>query len=455
MRYATLCSGIEGFGLGFDASGMECVFQCERDEKCLAVLARHYPCVERTNDVESPRTEDALCRLRPDLIAFGFPCQDLSVAGRRAGLAGERSGLFYRCAGLVEAARPEWVVIENVPGLLSSNGGEDMAAVLGTLEELGYGVAYRVLDAQHFGVAQRRRRVFVVGRLGDWRSPARVLFEPESLLGNPPPSRTPGQGAAGPTARGARSRRWHPDPAYCLTAARGAGDGHGQGWNSNYVAEPLAFDTTQITSASNYSRPKPGDPCHPLAAGAHAPTIAYQCHGNNVGPMGTLRQGNGGLTGGVPFIVNAAESCAKKDRARQSETARCIDGTGSFATNQGGTVVATAFHMTQDPISGSISPALGAGSAQGCATIGVAQAMRVRRLTPTECERLQSFPDGWTAAGLKVPAPPGLSESEWLDWVAENLVVIKNSHRYRMLGNAVCVAVSRWLGRRITEVAGA
>src|SRR5690606_12121638 len=129
----------------------------------------------------SPSTKKLATALKPDLIAFGFPCQDLSTIGKRAGLAGNRSSLFFGCADILEASAPEWVVIENVAGLLSSRKGHDMAVVLRTLEELGYWVSYRILDAQYFGVAQRRRRVFIVGHRGDWKRPAKVLFQPEVL----------------------------------------------------------------------------------------------------------------------------------------------------------------------------------------------------------------------------------------------------------------------------------
>lgn len=129
-RYATLCSGIEGFGVGFDRAGMECVFQCEADKQCLEILRRHYPDVPRTEDVNDERTESELVRLRPDVIAFGSPCQDLSVAGKRGGLAGKRSGLFFRCVELCFACEAPRVVFENVPGLFSSCKGEDFATVL-------------------------------------------------------------------------------------------------------------------------------------------------------------------------------------------------------------------------------------------------------------------------------------------------------------------------------------
>jgi DNA (cytosine-5)-methyltransferase 1 len=140
-----------------------------------------------------------------DVICGGFPCQDLSVAGRRAGLAGERSGLFYEFMRIVGEVAPRWVLIENVPGLLSSNGGRDMGAVLGTLGQLGYWWTWRVLDSQYFGVAQRRRRVFIVGHLGA-PCPPEVLFEPESLPGHPPTRGTQGEGVAGSLGGGSGSR---------------------------------------------------------------------------------------------------------------------------------------------------------------------------------------------------------------------------------------------------------
>src|SRR5690606_9794224 len=168
------------------------------------VLARHFPEAQLYEDVRTVGRDE----LEPvDLICGGFPCQDLSVAGRRAGLAGERSGLFFEFARILDELRPRWVVIENVPGLLSSNGGRDMGTVLGTLAKLGYGYAYRVLDAQYFGVAQRRRRGFIVGCLGDAASAVQVLFEPESCERNTPPRRAAGRVAAALPASGAGTSR--------------------------------------------------------------------------------------------------------------------------------------------------------------------------------------------------------------------------------------------------------
>src|SRR3990167_7940242 len=173
MRYGSLFSGIGGFDLGFDRAGMKCAWQVEIDTKCQDVLGTHWPGIERYSDVRTAGRDN----LEPvELICGGFPCQDLSVAGRRAGLGGERSGLWFEFARIVGELAPRWVVVENVPGLLSSAGGRDFAVILRGLVERGYGVAWRILDAQYFGLAQRRRRVFVVGHLGDGRA-SQVLFE--------------------------------------------------------------------------------------------------------------------------------------------------------------------------------------------------------------------------------------------------------------------------------------
>jgi DNA (cytosine-5)-methyltransferase 1 len=268
MKFGSLFTGIGGFDLGFERAGLECAWQVEIDDACQNVERRHWPSVKRFGDVQNVG-RDSLDSV--DLICGGFPCQDVSVAGKRAGLAGERSGLWYEFHRILEELKPQWVVIENVPGLLSSEDGRDFAAILQGLVQLRYGVAWRVLDAQYFGVAQRRRRVFVVGSLGDGRA-AQVLFEREGGAGDTPPSREAGARLAATIASrfAGASNQWPPineadnliawdngqgDPnadhdgtafalngqanqgvAYTLPAsARGTGDGHGNGWNSNYI----------------------------------------------------------------------------------------------------------------------------------------------------------------------------------------------------------------------------
>ena len=184
MRYLSVCSGIEAVGVALRGMGWECAGLSEIDKACNAVLRYHYPGVTNYGDFTKIEARDVGS---VDVLVGGTPCQDFSVAGLRAGVAGERGNLTLEFLRLAGRLKPRWVVWENVPGVLSIDSGRTFGAVLGALAELGYGIAYRVLDAQWFGVPQRRRRVFVVGYLGDWRRAAAVLFERESVLGNPPP----------------------------------------------------------------------------------------------------------------------------------------------------------------------------------------------------------------------------------------------------------------------------
>ncbi len=175
MKVASFFSGIGGIDLGLENAGMNVAFQCEILDFGQNVLRRHWPNIPLKGDITKVKGTDI-----PDVDVFagGFPCQDLSLAnqGKRKGLEGERSGLFYKFAELVEEKKPRWVFIENVPGLLNSAKGADFAAVLSTLDELGYGVAWRVLDAKFFGTPQRRRRTYIVASLGTLGA-AEVLFE--------------------------------------------------------------------------------------------------------------------------------------------------------------------------------------------------------------------------------------------------------------------------------------
>lgn len=204
MRVGSLFAGVGGFDLGLERAGAKVVWQVEIDAACRSVLRRHWPDVDLREDVRDVGAHN----LAPvDVVVGGFPCQDLSVAGRRAGLAGARSGLWWEFHRLLAELRPTWVVVENVPGLLSSNGGRDMGTLLWSLGQLGYGYAYRVLDAQWAGVPQRRRRIFIVGHYRDWRAPAQVLLEPEGCLRDTPPRRKEGQTVGSLLASGAGTSR--------------------------------------------------------------------------------------------------------------------------------------------------------------------------------------------------------------------------------------------------------
>jgi DNA (cytosine-5)-methyltransferase 1 len=356
----SLFSGIGGLDHGLARAGWEHAFFCEADAYRRDVLRARWPGVPVYEDVASVATSDNGARPvgvgagrralggsgrgatadgslggsedAVDLLAGGFPCQDLSVAGRRAGLAGERSGLFHEFARVAESFRPRWLLVENVPGLLSSNGGRDFGVVLGTLADLGYGLAWRIVDSRFFGVPQRRRRVFVVGALVD-RNPRAAAERAGAVLAvgtrcerHPATRREAGADVAGTLGGGAGERGWAQDTE-----------------RMTFVAETVR------------SHPRPG-------------------------------------------------------------------------SNSNGNLV-TAFHALQDPISETeLAPSWGKGNREGTASIGIAQGASVRRLTPTECERLQALPDGWSDLG----GTP-------------------DSRRYAALGDAVTASVAEWIGRRILD----
>jgi len=359
-----------------------------------------------------------------DLLVFGSPCQSFSVAGKRLGLDDPRGNLALVALGVARRLRPEWLVFENVPGLLSSDQWRDFGAFLGLLGECGYGWAYRVLDAQYFGVPQRRRRVFAVGHLGDWRRAAAVLFERESLRGNSPPRREAGEGIARPVAFGIDSD--------CLdrsgeAASGSAGERSGLGIVEEATSALRAKRPGAVAFGGNDTR---GPIDVATARSAHAVPhgrcdfesetfVVAQCHGNNVGELGTLRKGDGGVTSGVPFVAHAL-------RAEGFDASE--DGTG-----RGTPLVPIAFDCKAGgETSFSIGEIPGAlrGEGHGGGHAAVASLPGVRRLTPRECERLQGFPDDFTLIPYRgKPAADG--------------------PRYRALGNSMAVSVVRWIGDRL------
>jgi DNA-cytosine methyltransferase len=203
MKYLSLCSGIEAATVAWHPLGWEAVAYSEIERFPSEVLAHHYPSTPNLGDMT--KFKEWNFESDVDLLVGGTPCQSFSVAGLRKGLDDPRGNLMLTYLAIADKYKPQWIVWENVPGVLSSNGGKDFGVFLGALGELGYGFAYRILDAQYFGVAQRRRRVFVVGHLGDWRAAAAVLFERHSLQGHPAPSREKGQAIAPSTGTGTSS----------------------------------------------------------------------------------------------------------------------------------------------------------------------------------------------------------------------------------------------------------
>lgn len=407
-----------------------------------AVLAHHYPGVPNWGDMTKYKEwPDA----NVDLLCGGTPCQSFSVAGLRKGLDDPRGNLMLTFGAIAARYRPRWLVWENVPGVLSSNGGRDFGTFLGMLGQLGYGFAYRVLDAQYFGVAQRRRRVFVVGYLGDWRRAAAVLFERHSLSGDPAPSREAGQGFAADVApslvssgrgveRTGETRGQDPVVAHGL---RGEGfDASEDGTGRGTPIVPVAFDTTQITSRENRSNPKPGGPCHPLAAGAHAPAIAFDCKSS----------GQNGFGIGIE-VAGTQRAMAHSNSHSNGGGHQAV----AFQSSQSG-VRLDEVHATLDSNNG---PRRHNGALLG---------MQVRRLTPEECEALQAFPRGYTRIptwnGWRAMDPTETPES----CAAQGMQVRQNRKtgkwrvkdvdgpRYKALGNSWCVNNVRWIGERLQRV---
>ena len=205
----SLFAGVGGFDLALERAGVKVVASVEWDKNAQNVLRKQFPNAQVFGDIQGVTGEQLIqSGFTPadGIITGGFPCQDLSVAGKRAGLAGSRSGLFWEICRLLDETRTQTFILENVPGLLSSNNGRDMAVVIEALVERGYRIAWRVLDAQYFGVPQRRRRVFIVGCLGNQgRSPEEILAISEGRAGYLAKSNAPRKGSSTTIARGAES----------------------------------------------------------------------------------------------------------------------------------------------------------------------------------------------------------------------------------------------------------
>ena len=249
IKYISVCSGIEAASVAWHDMGWEPVAFSEIEPFPSEVLKIRFPNTPNWGDMTKFNTwPDA----NVNLLVGGTPCQSFSVAGLRQGLKDPRGNLMLTFLAIAERYKPKWIVWENVPGVLSSNGGKDFGSFLGALGELGYGWAYRVLDAQWFGVAQRRKRVFVVGCLGDQRAAAEVLFESESVSRNPAPSREKRQATAESTEEGARSGKWWDggDTSATITT-RSGGQYMPDKDNFQAVIQPTIIDRAAFNQGEN------------------------------------------------------------------------------------------------------------------------------------------------------------------------------------------------------------
>jgi DNA (cytosine-5)-methyltransferase 1 len=403
VTFGSFCSGIGAPETAWHGLGWSSAFVSEIEPFPCAVLAQRFPGVPNLGDMTKITTDDLERHGPVDLLVAGTPCQSFSVAGLRAGLADPRGNLALEFLRLVDAARPRWVVWENVPGVLSSSGGRDFGAFLGGLGQLGYGWAYRVLDAQFVrveshprAVPQRRRRVFVVGCFGSWQRAAAVLLERQSLCGHPAPRREAGAGVAALTANGVGT---------CGADDNQAQAGHLIGSGVNNFGER---DTATALSTKNQRL----DGDTETFVVAHSLTRRYDDSSED------------GCGRGVPLVPIAFSSTGGAGGGIETDGICQTLGVGmgepaiAFAQNQRDEVRVLPYSLT--------APSGGGRSQER----NIASGMTVRRLTPTECERLQGFPDGHTAIDYRgKPAADG--------------------PRYKALGNSMAVNVMAWVGQRI------
>jgi DNA (cytosine-5)-methyltransferase 1 len=463
MNYLSVCSGIEAATVAWRPLGWHAHAFAEIDKFPAAVLQHYYPDVpnygdmtkfkewpdacccdsggqqrgpeaaggrleRRRDDVHVEHARSAHSRHHADsggicarcggtaidLLVGGTPCQSFSVAGLRKGLDDPRGSLMLAYLALAGRYRPRWVVWENVPGVLSSDGGRAFGTLLGGLAILGYGFAYRILDAQYFRLAQRRKRVFVVGHLGDWRRAAAVLFERESLSGHPAPRRETGQslaptvGSGPPFSRTGNSRVESEAVVVAPTipARTRGGGGLGTDFDCDGGMGRIDYETETPIAIQNATRGKDqnglgigGDVMFTLDQGSqHAVAFAENQRGELVtsATMGALKSGGGKPGQGYPAIA-FANTAVDTDLGYREEQAPPLTGRHG------------------DP--GNV----------------LRPGMSVRRLTPRECERLQGFPDDFTLIPYRgKPAADG--------------------PRYKALGNSMAVPVMAWIGRRIAMV---
>jgi DNA (cytosine-5)-methyltransferase 1 len=411
-----------------------------------------------------------------DLLAGGTPCQSFSIAGKRAGLDDPRGNLTIEFARLADRLRPTWLVWENVPGVLSIDGGRTFGAFLGLLVQLGYGVAYRVLDAQYFGVPQRRRRVFVVGHSGDWRAAAAVLAEFHCLSGHPPPrrqtrkdlapslsARTHGGGGLGTDfdldgglirqlAFGGNNTSGPIDVATAANACASA-SGRMDFETETFITHSLSadgFDASEDgtgrgvpliagTLSTRYEASSNQD----LSDSSAPLPLAFNLRGRDGGAMpepadaASVRAASGGSSNSY-VAFSAKDYGADVDEI--APTLRGMGHDGSHANGGGQVAVAFTLHgsdgtastATPTDVAGSVrtNPP---GSIENSSTTIAQQGMAVRRLTPRECERLQGFPDDYTLVEYRGK-------------------LAADGPRYRALGNSMAVPVMRWIGQRIAAV---
>ncbi len=394
MIFGSVCSGVEAASVAWDALGWKPAWLCEFDKFPSAVLDYRFPNVPNLGDMLNIESKKEYNDRSIDVLIGGTPCQSFSIAGLRGGLDDERGNLALKFCKILRDKQPKWFIWENVPGVLSSNDGRDFAAILSGFSECGYSCAYRILDAQYYGVPQRRRRIFVVGTLRDWRSCAAVLFEKEGLRGDIAPCRRKGQS---------------------LTKTAGGkvkGDSSTEKVNHTYGVQG---------------------------------NIINRKHSQMPNGIGVSSEQSGTLTASDQHAVAVVE-CFEADRrdgirlhGDQTPTLQAFMGTG------GGNVPCISLNSKQmgldtyDDLASTILASTILASdykePQSVFTADDELQKTIRRLTPMECERLQGFPDNWTQIPWRGKAPEDCPDAP----------------RYKAMGNSMAVPVMRWIGERIDQ----
>lgn len=475
MRYGSVCSGVEAATMAWHPLGWKAQWFSEIEPFPSAVLQHHYPEVPNLGDMTLIHSNPIFNETTIDVLVGGTPCQSFSVAGLRKGMEDSRGNLALEFCRIADKAKPQWIVWENVPGVLSSNGGKDFASLLGALGELGYGFAYRILDAQHFGVPQRRRRIFLIGYLGDWRPAAAVLFESESLCRNIAESRGKREKVARAIERGSIAFR---------KSSRATTKDGLETWVEDDVSNTLnCFDVGDVRSTVSVVTQKDVYENHPndsrvkeMGDTSSTVTSRWGTGGGNTPIVSEtsalcfkVRGGvseNSGVQGGVPgksagkgylgseekafTIATSPDQWLFEDRktspvfalAENTIGRQPLKGGNGDGFTEGGpmyTLNASGVHgvavdMYNMSINEQTSQTISSSASDINHTGGTIQNARVRRLTPVECERLQGFPDNFTNIPYrkKTESPDG--------------------PRYKAMGNSMAVPVMAWIGGRIQEV---
>jgi DNA (cytosine-5)-methyltransferase 1 len=482
MKYLSVCSGVEAASVAWHSLGWQPVAFSEIEPFPSAVLAHHYKDVPNLGDMT--KFKDWKLNESIDILVGGTPCQSFSVAGLRKGLEDPRGNLALTYVGILDKFKPKWFIWENVPGVLSSGGGRDFGAFLGAVAELGYGFAYRVLDAQNFGVPQRRRRVFVVGCLGDWESAAKVLFESESLSGDSKPSRKKRKGVAGFVESSFGQYR-EDAIAGTIKASGGVAAGGSETFVTVYENHPSDSrvkdmgETCQTVTSTwgsgggnipfvqsfgipgNWIGRKPengGNATTPMNDVAPCLTKTDR-HGVAFGWQNSAHQGMSIDTisptldksktpaVAVPYDLHGITSPTNAQNRENGDPchtlARHSAAHASIVTNVGNPMLDTSntdaigVDTYNASTSGNVAVTLTAsGNTSTNSGPKVMQNTSVRRLTPVECERLQGFPDNYT----QIP------------WNKKVSVDCPDGLRYKAMGNSMAVPVMNWIGTRINNL---